>query len=291
MKFFKMLYLIIFIFSATNVYSQKYEHPLMNRLKTGYFERRIEAIRSLGYAKSKTGFWYYVKYLNYEPKGGEYSSASIRMFAAESLGRIADKRAVPFLLERYKKEKDELVKERLIYAFRFYNDKEMLPFIAEALKSKNKDLQFTAILTAAEMRDQYFLDQLDVILKTNKDEITKCAAIYAICLITGTKEKKLVDQLRQYLVNIDPLIRYAAANYLSRIKPVYAIKDLRAALKIENSIWVKREIERSLVSLYLEKKRLDKNEERSRYYFINYESDDNKPEVETNKESEKNEIP
>lgn len=283
MKLFKIFFIFLCFLSVSKNYAKE-EHAYWYKLKNGYFEKKVLAVRELGYARSKEAFWYYVKYLNYKPKEveGELSGVNCRMYGAQALGMIRDNRAIPFLVKRYKTEKDDLVKERIIFAFRYYKNKDVNLLVNEALNSLNEDIKFQAILTAAEIKDLYFSNSLKELLAKEKDEIARCVLIYAINR-TENKSNLYIGELKSYIVNEDPLLRYIAANYILRIKPIALITDLRKAVKIENKDWVKRELKQCLLALSVEKARIDRLNELKEYSFVTEEST---PEVEKSNNAE-----
>ncbi len=282
-KFLLGLFFVIFTFSNSSA-----EHIFLKRLKDGSIEQRIKAIYSLGYAKSKAGFWYYVKYLNYQPDQGELTAVLCRSAAAEALGRIKDKRAIKFLIERYKKEKNDSVKERIVFAFGFYTDPQLIPLVKSALNSKNKDLKTQAILTAAKMNEKSFLPEIKQIFNTEKDVAVQCTAAFAA--IRYDKEyEKYAAKLKEYLINKDPFVRLCAAEYLALSAQISAISDLQRAIKIENKEWVKENMQLSLYRL-LELKKIINEGSGGEFDFITdslYDKDKDK-ENEKNKSIDKN---
>ena len=94
-----------------------WSNPVMEYFKTGSREKQIFAMHYFSYSKNKRCFWYLVKNLNrsFDKEDKNTWGPKFRSVAAESLGRLSDERAVPFLIKRYKKEKNLKVKKSIIF--------------------------------------------------------------------------------------------------------------------------------------------------------------------------------
>ena len=86
---------------------------MLEVLADGPLEKKTEAMLHMGYAGNKSGFWYYVKYLNYSQKENDsHDIVMARCAAAEALGRIKDDRAIKYLTERFSVEKNDTVRRK-----------------------------------------------------------------------------------------------------------------------------------------------------------------------------------
>jgi HEAT repeat protein len=245
-----------------------YAADFMEILARGPHEKRVEAMYHMAYAGSKRGFWYYVKYLDYSPgEDGARLGEEFRMAAAEALGRIKDKRAIPYLLKRYKKETRPAVKRRILFALSFYNTKEVIPVVQEGLQDADEDVRFEAIKTAAINNDPATVPQLKEIFAQTKVKVTRYAAAYALINLTE-KDDEYTAVLKKTLTQKDPLIRYWGAYFLSRTDKIEAIYDLVRALEIENTFWVRKEMELSLMSLRAYRLQLNLKQDATGYEFL-----------------------
>jgi hypothetical protein len=124
----------LLVFAPATVFAQ----GAVGALQTGSIEQRIDAMLNIGYARNRAGFWYLVKYLEYDRAEEETATAvRLRVAAAESLGRLNDERAIPHLVERFGKEQSPEVKARILFALGMYRDERARQVIAGALDDKS----------------------------------------------------------------------------------------------------------------------------------------------------------
>ena len=159
--------------------SPVFPQNMLDVLADGPLEKKSEAMLHMGYAGNKAGFWYYVKYLNYSQK--EDDSRDIiqcRCAAAEALGRIKDERALKYLIERYGKEKNNLVKTKLLFALSFYKNPEIIPVLSDALDSDSDNVKFQALLTSAVSGDSTLSGKVESVKNASKDTAFISAAAF-----------------------------------------------------------------------------------------------------------------
>ena len=232
--------------------------PLLEHLNSGSFEEQIHAMYYFGYSKNKSCFWILVKNLNktFDKEDSSPWGERFRQAAAESLGRLGDGRAVPFLIKQYNDEKKESVKRSIIFSLGFFKDKEILPVLTDGLQSKNRDVLFESLETAASYGDTSVVSRVKSIAGTKDDTGLSVLSSYALIRL-GDESEKHASLLRKELVNSDPSIRYWSAYCLSRTDRVEAIDDLIKALEIENYPWVRKEMEFALVMLAKKKREVE----------------------------------
>jgi HEAT repeat protein len=241
-------------------------------------EQVIEALNQLSYAGIKSMFWNYVKYLDYsagEDQGGT-AAYRVRKAAAEALGRLKDDRAIPYLIERFKKEKNNKVKSAILYGLSFYRSAAANPIIDESLTSQDDDIRYNAMITAVTVERKEAIPKIKNIFNSEKDaalKITECYALYAL----GDSPAENTKLLTEGLKDKDPVVRYRANDYIARLKIDSVVGDVLKALEIENRWWVRVEMDRTVTILYNEKRR--KREEAEEKLFSNtYSSPLPKPE-------------
>lgn len=259
-KIFIYIILIVFTFSLFAI-SQ------LEILKDGTPEQKIEAMYHLAYSKNKKGYWYFLKYLDYYPNNNE-SPTSIRMreAAAYALGRIEYKPGVEFLINRYNKEKVSSVKEKIVYALSFYDTEESNKVILEAIDSKNRDVQFEALIAASRISSKDFSPKLKSVFDNSNDPSFKAVASYGLFKIT--KEESYVKYLVSGLKNKNPITRYWSAHYISELKHTAALQQLVIAYRIENKYWVRNEMEHAIDSLHYALKARREYNRYKKYEFI-----------------------
>ncbi len=248
---FKYYLLVVILLLLT---SDAFAEDFLKTLEDGSVEEKIEAMYNTGYAGNKAVFWYFVKYLSYTPKNGDNQLAiRCREAAAEGLGRINDKRAIPYLIEQYKKEKNIAVKRKIMFAFRRYRDAEIIPLVEDAISSSDPDLRFQGVMTASFSNNEDYAVKVSQLLENEKDSTVKLAGIYCLANI-GSDFDNNFSQLLKALHQKEPELRYWAAQFIRVIDNPKGIDDLVKALEIENKIWVRNEMELALSTLYVSRK-------------------------------------
>jgi HEAT repeat protein len=219
-------------------------------------DQLVEALKYFSYSGNKTNFWYYVKYLDYNAgeNGGTDAAVFVRKTAAEALGRIKDERAIPFLIERYKKEKKDTVKSSIVYALGFYKSADSQPMIEESIASQDEDIRFQGMMAAVTLGKKEVAPKIRAIFNAEKDEGLKVVESYALFSLgddVDGNRKLLIAGLR----SSDPVVRFRSADYLARLKIDSAIDEMSKAFDIENHWWVRIEMDRTLSILYGERRR------------------------------------
>jgi len=245
MKFFLLAFIASIIFPV--YLSAK---PELEDLKTGSPEQQISAMYYFGYTGNKKAFWYMVNNLGKTINGNEESPLAqrVRQAAAEALGRIRDERAVPFLIERFGREKNDRVKRAILFGLSFYKNPEILPVLKQGLESENSEVLNEALRLAAELGDKNVIPRIKTLSIKENDEIFELSRAFVLLRLEDEQDensKILIAGLKSK----NPLIRFWSANYLSMTARTEAIKEIIKALEIENYIWVSREMERSLYLL------------------------------------------
>ncbi|MBN1501730.1 MAG: HEAT repeat domain-containing protein [Spirochaetes bacterium] len=236
-------------------------------LENGTPEQKIEMIYNMGYARSKRGFWYFVKYLDYLPNGNESpDSIKMREASAEALGRIEYEPAVKYLIARYEKETQIKVKIKIIFALSFYRDEKSFPVIKNALSSKDPDLRFEALITASKYENPEFKSFLETGYSESKDIPARCASAYGLYMLD--KEKQYLDFIISGLKERSPEARYWAAHYLRLIGEVSVMPHIINALKVENKYWVRNELELAAYSLRDKEREIEESERNTRFDFL-----------------------
>lgn len=236
----------------------------LEKLQSGTITEKIETMNSMGFSGNKTGFWFFVKYLNYESEfADDLSAAKYRQAAAEALGRIRDDRAVPYLVERYKKEKNIAVKTSIMFSMRFYHESSMSEAVLDGIKSDDSNLKFQSILAAEKIEDDSLASAITSEFDSaDKGEIkTTCAYVLFLKTKGETHYKYLLASLKEN--NADT--RYWTAYYLGEIAAFDSANHLIKAIEIESIYWVRRKMEESLAKIYLAEKDRKKISEYNRY--------------------------
>ncbi len=229
--------------------------PMIEDISVGTVEQKISAMYYFGFSKNKASFWYMVKNLDktYESDDLSYQGERIRKAAAESLGRLGDERAVPFLIKRFNGETREAVKISIIASLGAYKDKDILPVLKAGLESDSKEMVMEALQSAASYGDTGLVAQIKNIADKSTDDGLRLFSAYALIMLKDEPEKN-AGYLRKGLSNPDPTIRFWSAGCLSLIDRIDAIEDLLKALEIENQHWVRKEIEYAVVMLALKRR-------------------------------------
>jgi hypothetical protein len=184
------------------------------------------------------------------------------MAAAEALGRLQDERAVDYLIEAWKTEENEMVKEKIMFAFRYYKNESIKEIIKEGLQDQNLSIVFQTLLSAAHYRDESLTENITAVFNETEDEIVKTAAAYSIMKIKDDDTAQ--NYLRDSLKSDKPWRRYWASYFIADARLVTLLSDILKSLEIENVVWVEREMERTVVVLRNERKiqsRLRRNRE------------------------------
>jgi hypothetical protein len=257
MKYFNCVLFILFFISSI------YASEFIKDMESGTIEEKIEAMHQLGYSKNKKSFWYLVKYLSFKPHETDSErTIQARMAAAEALGRLQDERAVDYLIEAWKTEENEMVKEKIMFAFRYYKNESIKEIIKEGLQDQNLSIVFQTLLSAAHYRDESLTENITAVFNETEDEIVKTAAAYSIMKIKDDDTAQ--NYLRDSLKSDKPWRRYWASYFIADARLVTLLSDILKSLEIENVVWVEREMERTVVVLRNERKiqsRLRRNRE------------------------------
>ncbi len=261
-------YHITFTFLSLFSFSILFTSEFINTLENGTIEEKIEAMNHLGYSKNKKSFWYLVKYLDFSPgENDTQRSIECRKAAAEALGRIQDDRAVSYLVERWEKEESPLVKEKIIFALKYYKDEKIAQILTEGLADENPGILFQSCITAAHYRDDSLTANVRNVFTSTEDETIKTAAAFALIMLNdeGNEPKKY---LADALSSESPWQRYWAAHFIADARLTDLIPELEKCLEIENKHWVQLECERSIVILRTELSRQRRISETRAYQQI-----------------------
>lgn len=222
----------------------------------------IETINHLSYAGYKEGFWDYVRYLDYAIDEESGSDAYlVRKAAAEALGRIRDDRAIPYLVERFAKEKKDQVSGSIIFALSYYPCEQTNKIVAEGLISQNDIIRYEATIAVVKISAKNLIPDLQKEYIAEKDDSIKMAALYALSAL-GSESEKNNAELVSGLKNRDPVVRYRSADYIGRLKLVSALKNINSAIEIENKYWVLIQLENTKTILHYEIKKIREDADR-----------------------------
>ncbi len=223
---------------------------LLEDAKTGSVERRIEAMLTLAYAGNRAVFWICVDNLGRvsSDESGSTREERLRRAAAESLGRLRDARAVPYLVARYGEEKKVLVKKSIVYALSRFRHKDALPVIRDALSSGEDDLAFEGARAASASGNREFAGLLkDLAAKAGEGRV-RAMALYALVTL-GEDADANAAALGAYLGMKDPELRYWAAVLLNEAHRKDQLLPMLRAREIESVEWVKRALDESIARL------------------------------------------
>jgi hypothetical protein len=235
--------------------------PLLRDLQTGSYEQQLAAIYYFGYSGNKKAFWYFVKNLEKEFNGSQDVSWGVRLrqAAAVSLGRLRDRRGVPFLTKRYGKEKNSKVKRAIMYGLSFYKaDAESSGVIKDGLLSDNRQLMIESLNTAAVSGDKSLTGRIKEIISGSKDPEIKLVCSYALIML-GENAAGHIKPITSQLVSPMPEMRFLSAYYLKRSGYFDAAGEVLKAIEIENYQWVRREMEECLYRLnWIRREKIEK---------------------------------
>lgn len=259
------LFLALSLFLSLHVGARDY----LDQLKNGTIEEKIEAMHHLGYSRSKQAFWYYVKYLNFNPAERESSrTIQCRAAAAKALGRMRDDRAVFHLIERWEKEQNPVVQTQIMYAFSYYRDDSIADIIAEGLSSENENIVFQSLLTSARYRDPVLTEKVRPLFDDSDDGIIKTAAAYAMAVLAEEQQDTYIEYLSDSLDDVSPWRRYWSIRFVTEARIISLLPEIEDLLEIENRNWIRRQGERAVVILRNEKRRKKKLSENKVYENI-----------------------
>lgn len=215
-----------------------------------------ESLNQLSYVGYKQLFWNYVKYLEYTAgeKDGGTGAVLVRKAAAEALGRINDERAVKYLIEQYKKETNSQVKASILFGLSFYRDSSINAVIDDGLSSQDEGIRYHALMAAVTVEKKDSVQKIKTLFADEKDSAMKMTGAFALYSLGDDQKangKFLVDGLKDK----DPVVRFRAIDYISRLKLDSAVNEIIRAMEIENKWWVRIEMDKALAVLYAEKRR------------------------------------
>ncbi len=255
-----------FIFSLSaliSFISPAEARSLLEHLRTGSFEQQLAAIYYFGYSGNKKAFWYFVKNLDREFDGEADRSWGMRFrrASAVSLGRLKDKRGIPFLVKRYGQEKNPVVKRAIMFGLSFYGRGEgVADIIRDGLVSSNRELMIEAVATAAITGDKGFVPLIRKIQNGSSDPEVKLVTAYALIKL-GEESGEQIKSITSILKSPRPELRFLAAYYLSQTDSTGAIDDIIKAIEIEIYSWVRREMELCLYRLNTIRRELKEKED------------------------------
>jgi HEAT repeat protein len=225
-------------------------------LKHGTWKQRVHAMYHLGYSGYKPSFWLFVEYLDkeFEEPNDSRLGVRVRQAAAVGLGKLEDERAVPYLVERYKKETKPKVRKSIIFALSFYNTKSMVEIIQMGLKDESQEVRWEALQTASSMSDDAPVNAVSQFAAGNKNPSVKIIAAYVL-YVSGQEKQKNRDILLNGLEHKNPEVRYWATHYAARALGVEALDPIIRASEIESVYWVMKEMDDNIYTLARKKKR------------------------------------
>ncbi|MCX8123932.1 MAG: HEAT repeat domain-containing protein [Spirochaetes bacterium] len=221
----------------------------LEMLKNGTWEQRITAMYTLGYSGNKKAFWYLVKYLDQSFQSDNQSLAvRVRQAAAISLGRLKDDRAIPYLVDRYKKEENTEVKRAILFALRFFKPTpEAIAVVKQGLADSNKDIKWEALMASCAYCDSSLSGEIGQLAQSDDPEIKVITAYIQYMLNQNKQENESI--MRKSLTHKQPLVRYWASHFLTKSVGTAALEDIMKALEIESVWWVANEMENSIYIL------------------------------------------
>lgn len=244
-------YLKLFIITVTIllcITEPTFPNDYIQNLKNGTWEQRITAMNTLGYSGNKKAFWYLVKYLDQQFQSNNQNLAiRVRQAAALSLGRLKDDRAIPYLVEQYKKEQDPEVKRAILFALRFFKpNQDTIAIVKQGLSDSNKDIQWEALIVASIYCDSSLATDVAQLGKDDP-EINVISAYIQYMINQNKSENESI--MRKSLQHKNPSVRYWASHFLTKSLGTAALDDIMKALEIESVWWVANEMENNIYIL------------------------------------------
>ena len=244
--------LIICLFITSTAGAADYFHWL----KHGSWEQRVHAMYHLGYSGYKPSFWLLVEYLNkeFEEPNDSRLGVRVRQAAATGLGKLKDDRAVPYLVERYKKEKKPRVRMAILFSLSFFDEQEIAEIVQMGLKDESPEVQWEALQTASSLGDKAPVGAVQQFASGNDNPNVEIIASYVL-YESGQDKEKNRDVMLNGLKNKDPEVRYWATHYATKALGVEALDPIIRASEIESVYWVMKEMDDSIYYLSRIKKR------------------------------------
>ncbi|SDW69166.1 HEAT repeat domain-containing protein [Nitrosomonas oligotropha] len=156
--------------------------------------------------------------------------SSVRMSAANALGKIGDKAAVNALIHSLKDE-NSAVRSRAASALGEIGDKAAVDSLIHSLKDEDSIARWTAAEALGEIGDRAAVDPLIHSLK-DENSAVRWTAAEALEIIG---DKAAVDPLIHSLKDENSIVRWTAARALEKIGDKAAVDPLLHAFKDENS--------------------------------------------------------
>ncbi|MGQ9842120.1 MAG: HEAT repeat domain-containing protein [Spirochaetota bacterium] len=262
---YRLLSLIISFFVFTEILLA---NNYIEMLKNGTWEQRITAMYTLGYSGNKKAFWYLVKYLDQSFESANQGLAvRVRQAAAISLGRLKDDRAIPYLVERYKKEDNIEVKRAIMFALRFFKPTaEATTVVKQGLADSNKDIKWEALMVSSIYCDNSISGEIAQLSNTDDPEIKVITAYIQYMLNQNKPENEAI--MRKSLSHKSSLVRYWAAHFLTQSIGTAALEDIMKALEIESVWWVANEMENNIYILSRKKFNEEMVEQLGSFRFV-----------------------
>ena len=153
------------------------------------------------------------------------SDAEVRRAAANSLGQLEDKRAVPGLISALRDD-DAQVRREAAWALGELGDKRALDGLATALKDPDAEVRHKAAWALGELNDESAAPALAAALRDSDVDVRKTAAWALGELDLQTAPPALIDALK----DSNPDVRRTAAWALSEMGDARAVPALREML-------------------------------------------------------------
>ena len=171
-------------------------------------------------------------------------SDSLHYISAQVLGRIGDKRAIPFL-QKLAKEPNAFVRREAILSLGKMGNPAMGPFLQVALVGdKAAEVRSAAAQSLGNLRDTLAVLPLVQALADSAALVRQQAVAALHRLWTPTAEAAVASTLKDR----DETVRYIAVQSLGKHRVLQALDLLRAALR-DSSVWVRVEAARALARL------------------------------------------
>ena len=171
-------------------------------------------------------------------------SDSLLYIAAQILGQIGDRRAVPFLKELVNAP-NRYVREQVVRALGQLDDPRLVPALEQVLADDPvPDVRGAAAWSLGNLRDTTAVDPLIRALTDSAGLVRQSALAAVQYLWTPTAEVAAIGALR----DPDVKVRYIAAQMLGHHRSRRALDELCLAL-VDTSVWVRTESARALGSI------------------------------------------